>query len=112
MVNGTAGSAVSVANRTASENYVLGRYDYNISDKDAFFARYISDKANYTEPFGGGGFAGGSQAPYWPEQDYSHTQFATIEERHIFSPTLINVAHMSYSRPGTNEFTGRRLPAV
>ncbi len=37
-------------------------------------------------------------------------QFATIEERHIFSPTLINVAHMSYSRPGTNEFTGPTAP--
>ncbi len=50
MVNGQP-EALSVANRTASENYVLGRYDYNISDKDAFFARYISDKANYTGTF-------------------------------------------------------------
>jgi len=109
VVNGQP-EASSVANKTAGENYVLGRYDYNISDNDAFFARYISDKANYTEPFGGGGFAGGAHSPNWPEQDYSHMQFATIEERHIFSPTLINVVHMSYSRPGTNEFTGKTAP--
>jgi hypothetical protein len=109
LVNGQP-EALSVANRTASENYVLGRWDYLISDRDAFFARYISDKSNYVEPFGGGGFAGGAHSPNWPEQDYSHTQFATIEERHIFSPTLINVFHFSYSRPGTNEFTGKTAP--
>jgi hypothetical protein len=109
VVNGQP-EALSVATRTASENYVLGRWDYLISEKDGLFARYISDKANYVEPFGGGGFAGGAHSPNWPEDDFSHTQFATIEERHVFSPTLINVFHVSYSRPGTNEFTGKTGP--
>ncbi len=64
--------ALSVANENASENYILGRFDYNVSSTDSIFARYISDKANYVEPFGGGGFGGGP-VPFWPEQDYSHT---------------------------------------
>ena len=89
----------------AHENYVLGRYDWNISDKDSFFARYISDKSQFVEPFGGGGFAGGAISANWPEQDLSHTQFATMEWRHIISPTLVNVLRASFSRPGTNEFT-------
>jgi hypothetical protein len=96
--------AVSVANEAAQENYVLGRFDYNISNKDSIFARYISDKSNFLDPFGGGAFAGGP-IPFWPEQDYSHMQFATVEWRRIITPTLVNVARFSYSRPGTNEFT-------
>jgi hypothetical protein len=109
VVNGEP-EALSVANRSAGENYFLGRFDYNISSKNSLFARYISDKANYLEPFGGGGFAGGSSSPNWPEQDYSHTQFATLEFRTILSPTLVNVARVSFSRPGTNQFTAKTAP--
>lgn len=104
IVNGQP-EALTTANRTAHENYVLGRFDWNISDKDSFFARYISDKSQYVEPYGGGGFAGGAISPNWPEEDLSHTQFATMEWRRILSPTLVNVARVSFSRPGTNEFS-------
>lgn len=104
LVNGQP-EALTTAGRRAHENYVLGRFDWNISNKDSFFARYISDKSQYLEPYGGGGFAGGAISPNWPEQDFSHTQFATIELRRIFTPTLVNVARVSFSRPGTNEFT-------
>jgi len=97
--------ALTSAARKAHENYVLSRFDWNISDKDAFFARYISDKSEFLEPYGGGGFAGGAVSANWPEQDYSHTQFATVEWRRIINPTMVNVARLSFSRPGTNEFT-------
>jgi len=96
--------ATSVADEHASENYVLARFDYNITAKDSFLARYISDKSSFLDPFGGGAFAGGP-IPFWPEQDYSHMQFATIEWRRIVSPSLVNAARFSFSRPATNEFT-------
>ena len=96
--------AVSVANERATENYILGRFDYNISSKDSLFVRYISDKSSFLDPFGGGGFAGGP-IPFWPEQDESHLQFITTEWRRIISPTLVNVVRLSFSRPGTNEYT-------
>jgi hypothetical protein len=95
------------ANQTAHENYVLGRFDWNISEKDSLFARYISDKSQFIEPFGGGGFTGGAVSPNWPEIDLSHSQFATVEWRRILSPTLVNVLRASYSRPGTYEYTGK-----
>ena len=41
------GTSAQVANQIAHENYVLGRFDYNLSDKDSIFVRYLSDKANY-----------------------------------------------------------------
>jgi hypothetical protein len=97
--------ALTTATRTAHENYILSRFDWNISDKDSFFARYISDKSQYVEPYGGGGFAGGAVSGNWPEEDLSHTQFSTVEWRHIINPTMVNVLRASFSRPGTNEFT-------
>ena len=103
--------ALTTATRNAHENYVLARFDYVFSTKDSFLARYISDKSEYQEPYGGGGFAGGAISPNWPEQDFSHTQFATIEERHIFSSALINSARFSFSRPGTFEFTAPTPPS-
>jgi hypothetical protein len=72
--------ARSVANRRASENYVLARFDYNLSAKDSLLFRYISDKSNFLEPFGGGGFAGGAVSANWPEQD-SHELFPARDQR-------------------------------
>ncbi|MDP8989999.1 MAG: TonB-dependent receptor, partial [Acidobacteriota bacterium] len=40
-----------------------------------------------------------SNLPYWPEIDTSRNQFATIEERHIFSPNLVGLFRFSFSRP-------------
>ena len=54
IVNGQP-QVLETASRNAHENYVLARFDYNISSKDSIFVRYISDKSQFTEPFGGGG---------------------------------------------------------
>lgn len=99
-VSGQIGRSTQVANQTGTENYVLGRYDYNISAKDSVFIRYVSDLSGFFEPFAGGGFAPG-QLPFWPETDSAHLQFTTTEWRHIISPTMVNVARASFSRPGT-----------
>jgi len=109
IVNGQP-EVLTSASRTAHENYVLGRWDYNISDKDSIFVRYTSDKSQYIEPYGGGGFGGSSVLPYWPEQDYEHTQFVTTEWRRLISPTLVNVARVAFSRPSENEYTGKTNP--
>jgi Carboxypeptidase regulatory-like domain len=109
LVVGGRPEALTVANRTGNENYVLARFDWVISEKNSFLARYISDKSSFVEPYGGGGFAGGPIAN-WPEQDSSHTQFATVEWRRIVSPTLVNVARFSFSRPGTYEFQNPTEP--
>ncbi len=105
VVNGQP-EALSVANENAHENYFLGRFDYNISSTDSILARYISDKAFYLEPYGGGGFGGGP-VPFWPEQDYSHTQFGTIEWRRILSPTMVNVARCQLFTPGHQRVHGQ-----
>jgi hypothetical protein len=90
-LNGT-GKATVVRNNTAKEDYVLGRADWNISDKDSFFARYFTDMQNALYPFSGG------NTGLEPERDLGDNQFATTEEKHIFSPTTVNTARVSFSR--------------
>ena len=101
------GTAVQTGIQPSNENYVLGRFDYNLSTKDSFFGRYLGDKANLTEPFGGGGPAGGP-LPFWTEFGHSHNQFLTVEERHIVSPTVVNVFRASFGR----QVSSARQPGV
>jgi hypothetical protein len=106
------GTVVQTANQPSSENYVVGRFDYAFSEKDAFFARYISDSSSLVEPFAGGGGFGNGALPLWAEHDSSHYQFATIEERRLISPTIVNVARISFSRPSLQGNTPPVFPAL
>jgi hypothetical protein len=109
------GQVTQVANQIAHENYFLGRFDYTLSAKDSFFTRYFFDKQHVLDPFGGG-YAGQGVAqvglPLWPEKDDSFNHFATIEWRRIFSPTLLNTARVSFSRPNTAELDVNHFPAL
>ena len=88
------GNASTVANQIIHEDYILARADYTLSDKDSVFVRYISDVAQATIP---------TLIPLWPVNDHNHNQFATIQERHVFSPTLLNQFSFSFSRPFETE---------
>lgn len=95
------GTSVQTGIQPSNENYVLGRGDYNFSSKDSIFARYLSDKANLTEPFGGGN-PGGGPLNFWTEFGHSHNQFLTTEERHLVSATLVNLFRASFTRQVSN----------
>jgi hypothetical protein len=95
-----------VASQVAHENYFLGRGDYNISDKDSFFARYFIDLQTALYPFGG------TALGLEPENENGANQFFTMEERHIFSPTVVNVAHASYSRTNANSAAALTHPVL
>jgi len=84
---------VETGSQTAHENYVLARFDYNVSAKDAFFVRYLSDRVGLLEPFPA------NPIPLWLEADSTRNQYGVIEERHIFSPTVINSLRAYVSRP-------------
>jgi hypothetical protein len=79
------------------ENYGLARIDYNISSKDSLFVRYIIDRAD-RDFTGSGGINVPGAVPYWPELDITRDHFVTAEWRRIISPTLVNSAHVGFTR--------------
>jgi len=95
LLNATTGQITTVANQIAHENFYFGRLDYNISSKDALFARYMYDRQDLADPYTG------SALPYWGEIDDLMNHFFTTEWRRIVSPTVVNTARVSFTRPNT-----------
>jgi Carboxypeptidase regulatory-like domain/TonB dependent receptor len=86
--------------QTGSENYVIGRYDWTLSSKDSLFARYLGDFAHLFEP------TAGPLPNVWPSISRNRNQFATLEEKHIVSNSVINSARFAFSRPFQDSSTG------
>ena len=77
--------------RPTSENFGQARWDYNISQNDQVFMRYTIQDSQRTD------------SPGIPI-DFVRTangrgQFTTLAENHTFTPTLLNMLRLSYSRP-------------
>jgi outer membrane receptor protein involved in Fe transport len=92
--NPNIGTVSLVGPQSSPENFFLGRLDWNISDKDEFYARYEIDYGTRTTSAG---------LQLWPVYDITHNNFLTVGERHIFSPQLISQFTASYTRPLTSE---------
>jgi len=76
-----------------TENYLLARVDYTISDKDSLFVRYVNDRGNATFPF-----LGSPLPPRFPESGLTRNQFTTVEYRRTISPTMVNQLRFSFTR--------------
>ena len=75
-----------------NEDYVLGRADYTLGTKDSLFARYVRESAYQVIPYTN------SPVPGYPELDNEHNQYLTIEERHTFSPRILNEVRFGFVR--------------
>jgi hypothetical protein len=91
-LGGGVGESFQGASQLGRENYYVARVDYNLSSSDSIFTRYINDGAFFHDPFSGG------PIPLWPETDHTANQYATVEERHIVSPSILNLARFSFVR--------------
>jgi outer membrane receptor protein involved in Fe transport len=100
--NGT-GYLFQVSNQTAHENYALARIDYTLSNNDSIFVRYLFDQGILANP---------ASIPLWTVHDYTTNHFGTIQERHLFSPNLVNVFTTSFSRPTTGENEPSSTPQI
>jgi hypothetical protein len=90
------GQATVVKNQTAHENYYLGRFDYNFSEKDSFLGRYFIDLQDALYPFHVG------NVDILPEHYIGTNQGFDRGERNSSAPTVINTVRGSFSR--TNVF--------
>src|SRR5271165_4308817 len=71
------------------EDFGTSRLDYNISDKDLLFGVYTIDDSSADTP---------SQNPYSRIDESMRAQVASIQEQHVFSPSLLNTARFGFSR--------------
>ena len=100
-VSGLSGKYTDVGFEPLNEDYFLARLDYQLRSKDSVFARFVRDTGNLSDPFPNA--ARGGLLPYWPEGASTHNYYVTIEEKHIATSSLVNVARVSFVR--TNQGT-------
>jgi hypothetical protein len=87
--NGDTGSFVTTGVERLSENYVTLRGDHHFSDKDSLAASWFYDRAPLTMP---------DSFAYSLTQNFTLRQMYSVEETHVFSPTLVNTARVGFSR--------------
>lgn len=85
------GEYLSSPSKISRQDFFLTRVDYTFSDKDSLFARYNSEWGTLHLP---------DIIPLFAENDTSHNQVLTIEEKRI-SPRAMNVVRFGYTRART-----------
>ncbi|MGB8770977.1 MAG: carboxypeptidase regulatory-like domain-containing protein, partial [Candidatus Korobacteraceae bacterium] len=89
--------------QTIREDFGTARLDHIFSSKDTFSAVYTIDD--------GGDVTATTADPYSTDILNLREQVASLEETHVFSPTLLNTARFGYSRAGYF-FTGEPTPGT
>ncbi|MBI2821080.1 MAG: TonB-dependent receptor [Acidobacteria bacterium] len=91
--DGTAREATARTKPT-EEDFWQVRVDHNLSDADSFFVRFTRQTSEQFTP---------GDIPQWGSRQFVYNTFATIEERKIFSPRLLNTIRFSFNRRGLGE---------
>ncbi len=73
------------------EDFATTRIDYNLSDRDTLFGVYTVDDSGANTP---------SSNPLSTVVESLREQVASVQEQHVFSPTLLNTARFGFSRAG------------
>src|SRR5712671_3992255 len=87
--NGDTGRFDTSGVERLTENYVTLRGDHHFSDKDSFAASWFYDRAPLTMP---------DALVESLTQNFTLRQMYSLEETHVFSPTLVNTARVGFSR--------------
>jgi hypothetical protein len=87
--NGDTGRYKFSAQEVTTENYFTFRVDHKLSEKDSLYGTYMRDPSKTITP--------GTFGELFSDI-VSGRQVATFHEQHIFSPNLLNVAQIGFSR--------------
>ena len=82
--------------RVTRENFLQGRVDIDLSNKDVLFVRHTYDGAKQIYPLATG-VIGTSGFPQFFTNGISTNQFFTVEENRTFTPSFLNAARFSTS---------------
>jgi len=74
---------------STSENFFTARLDHRIRDRDSLFGTYVYDTASVVSP---------DPLNLWVDSNLSHRHILSVEENHIFTPTLANTVRFGFSR--------------
>ena len=96
-LGGGIGEAFSHPLQTIREDFGTTRIDYNISNKDSLFAVYTMDDSDANTP---------TVNPLSTVVESLREQVASVQEQHVFSPSLLNTARVGFSR-ANYFFTGK-----
>lgn len=77
--------------QTIREDFGTTRMDYNISDKDTLFGVYTIDDSSDNTP---------TVNPLSRDFETLREQVASVQEQHVFSPSVLNTARFGFSRAG------------
>ena len=80
--------------RARDEDFGLARYDYNLSSSDSVSANYTVDQGREIDPDDNTNFRG---------DHYRDLYTLSVQETHIFSPTILNTAMFGVSRAGATD---------
>ncbi len=96
LVNGLpTGTAKAIYNprQTTHEDFGTTRADYNLSERDTFSAIYTLDNGNSLTP---------QADPLFASALALINQVGSLQETHVFSPTMLNTFRAGYSRSAYN----------
>jgi hypothetical protein len=88
-LGGGIAEAFSHPKQTIGENFGTTRFDDNLAANDLLFGVYTVDDSTASTP---------SQNPLSYVNESLREQVASIQEQHVFSPSLLNTARFGYSR--------------
>ena len=79
-------------NQPTNEDYGQFRVDHNFSEQNQLFLRYTIDNTTIVAPYA-------SNPLPWSQTELSKGQFISLVENHTFSPSVLNTARFSFTRP-------------
>jgi len=90
-LGGGVGQYLFTAPQPTNEYFTQGRVDHRFSAKNSLFGRYTLDNGNVNRP-------PITKVPVANTKERSRNQYVTLEDQHIFSSTLVNMARIGFSR--------------
>ncbi|MBV8833108.1 MAG: TonB-dependent receptor, partial [Acidobacteriaceae bacterium] len=91
---------------TAQDNIdeYLGRFDYNVTDRDILSGTFTAHSEPELLPFTYNGASPGSNVPGYPDLLNVNSYFATLTYTHTFAPSLVNEFRVTAQRFNNDQY--------